>query len=98
MWKSEQFTKTGKRDIFVQPWTTSVVQDIHATQDRHFSGQLSLLYAGKRLVAAHLGIRSGSILHSWFAAYDRQLAKYFSSLILLLKIAEHAPSIGIQTL
>jgi CelD/BcsL family acetyltransferase involved in cellulose biosynthesis len=98
MWKSEQYTKTGKRDIFVQPWTTSVVQDIHATQEHHFSGKLSLLYAGNRVVAAHLAIRSGSILHSWIGAYDPQLAKYSPGLILLLKIAEHAPSIGIKTI
>jgi len=98
MWKSRQYTKTGKQDILVQPWTTSVIQSIHATQDENFSGMLSLLHAGDRLVAAHFGIRSGDILHSWFASYDTEFSKYSPSLILLLKICEHAKSDNIKTI
>src|SRR5262249_19546337 len=49
-----------------------------------------------RLVAGHMGMRSQSIWHYWFPAYDPRTAKYSTGLILLLKMAEHAPQIGIR--
>jgi CelD/BcsL family acetyltransferase involved in cellulose biosynthesis len=59
---------------------------------------LSLLYAGNRLVALHFGLRSDSLLHSWFPAHDPQMADYSPGLILLLRLAEHASSLGISTI
>jgi CelD/BcsL family acetyltransferase involved in cellulose biosynthesis len=59
---------------------------------------LSLLYAGERLVAGHFGMRGQSVWHYWFPAYDPKMAKYSPGLILLLKMAEHAPSLGVRTI
>jgi CelD/BcsL family acetyltransferase involved in cellulose biosynthesis len=59
---------------------------------------LSLLYAGERLVAGHFGMRGRSVWHYWFPAYDPEVAKYSPGLILLLKMAEHAPSLGVRTI
>jgi hypothetical protein len=59
---------------------------------------LSLLYAGDRLVAGHFGMRSRTVWHYWFPAYDAEMAKYSPGLILLLKMAEYAPSIGLRTI
>jgi CelD/BcsL family acetyltransferase involved in cellulose biosynthesis len=97
-WKSQQYIRTGKQDIFTLPWTTSILREVHKIQDRYFAGMLSGLYAGDRLVALHFGMRSDSLLHSWFPAYDPQMAHYSPGLILLLKIAEHARSLGINTI
>ena len=63
-----------------------------------FAGMLSLLYAGKRLVAGHFGMRGRFAWHYWFPAYDPEMAKYSPGLILLLKMAEHAPSLGVRTI
>jgi CelD/BcsL family acetyltransferase involved in cellulose biosynthesis len=98
IWKSQQYVRTGVQDIFTQPWVTTVVESIHRTQDQHFAGILSLLYAGDRLGAVHFGMRSGTVLHSWFSAYDRTLADYSPGIILLLRVAENAPSLGIDTI
>ena len=97
-WKSQQYIRTGKQDIFTLSWTTSILREIHKIQDRYFAGVLSLLYAGDRLVALHFGIRSETLLHSWFPAYDPQMKAYSPGLILLLKLAEHASSLGISTI
>jgi CelD/BcsL family acetyltransferase involved in cellulose biosynthesis len=97
-WKSRQYRKTGWRDLFALKWGRSLVEQIHATQSQSFAGMLSLLYAGDNLVAGHLGMRSRSVWHYWFPAYDPHFAKYSPGLSLLLKMAEHAPQIGLRTI
>jgi CelD/BcsL family acetyltransferase involved in cellulose biosynthesis len=97
-WKSQQYRKTGWRDLFALKWGRSLVDGIHATQSDSFAGMLSLLYAGEKLLAGHIGMRSRSVWHYWFPAYDPQFAKYSPGLILLLKMAEHAPQIGLRTI
>jgi CelD/BcsL family acetyltransferase involved in cellulose biosynthesis len=97
-WKSQQYRKTGWRDLFAYKWGRSLVEKIHATQSENFAGMLSLLYAGDKLVAGHLGMRSRTVWHYWFPAYAPRFAKYSPGLILLLKMAEHAPQIGLRTI
>jgi CelD/BcsL family acetyltransferase involved in cellulose biosynthesis len=97
-WKSNQYRKTGWRDLFALKWGRSLVERIRATQSETFAGMLSLLYAGDRLLAGHLGMRSRTIWHYWFPAYAPQFAKYSPGLLLLLKMAEHAPQIGLRTI
>jgi CelD/BcsL family acetyltransferase involved in cellulose biosynthesis len=97
-WKSHQYRKTGWRDLFAFKWGRSLVEQIHATQSETFAGMFSLLYAGDNLIAGHLGMRSRTVWHYWFPAYDPQFAKYSPGLILLLKMAQHAPQIGLRTI
>jgi CelD/BcsL family acetyltransferase involved in cellulose biosynthesis len=97
-WKSHQYRRTGWHDLFALKWGSSLVEHVQATQSESFAGMLSLLYAGENLVAGHLGMRSRSAWHYWFPAYDPQFAKYSPGLILLLKMAEHAPQIGLRTI
>ena len=97
-WKTRQYLDTGKRDLFALGWTRAVVAGIHATQADGCAGMLSLLYAGDRLVAGHFGMRSRTVWHYWFPAYDEAMAKYSPGLILLLRMAEHAPSVGLRTI
>ena len=92
------YRKTGQLDIFQNPSIVAVVQEIYGHNDPDFCGMLSLLYAGDRLVAALLGVRSGSIYHYWFPAYDPSLAKYSPGSVLLLMLVEQASSVGIKTI
>jgi CelD/BcsL family acetyltransferase involved in cellulose biosynthesis len=57
---------------------------------------LSLLYAGETLVAGHFGMRSSTVWHYWFPAYDRQFARFSPGLALLLKMAQHAEELGLR--
>ncbi len=97
-WKSQQYHKTGWRDLFALKWGRALVEQIHAVQSETFAGMLSLLYAGKELLAGHLGMRSRTVWHYWFPAYNPQFAKYSPGLLLLLRMAEHAPRIGLRTI
>ena len=97
-WKSQQYLRTGRRDLFAESWIRATVERVHAMQTEGFSGMLSLLYFGDQLAAGHLSMRAGPICHYWFPAYDRKFAKYSPGLILLLKTAAHASSSGVHIL
>jgi len=95
-WKSEQYLRTGKTDWFAIPWVRDLLEALHAIQTEKFSGLLSALWAGDRLVAAHFGLRSRRVWHWWYPAYDRSFARDSPGLILDLWMAEQAPRLGIE--
>jgi len=95
-WKSNQYRRTGVPDVFRYRWTVSLLQRVLQERSDSFSGMLSALYAGERLAAVDLGLRSYGALHSWFPAYDPELRKFSPGNVLLLRVAEAAPSIGVQ--
>ncbi len=97
-WKTAQYRQNRWRDLFSIPWVRQVVEKIHSTQSDEFAGMFSALYAGDRLVAAHFGMRSATVWHYWFPAYDLAFSKYSPGVILLLKMAEAAPAMGIKTI
>lgn len=97
-WKSQQYIETGAPDILALGWVRAVIEQIHTMQAENFAGVLSLLFAGDQLVAGHFGIRSQSVWHYYLPAYNKEMSKYSPGLILLLKMAEHAPSLGLRTI
>lgn len=62
-WKSEQYRRTGWNDLFTAGWGRELVERVHAIQSKQFAGMLSILYAGDRMIAGHLGMRSEAIWH-----------------------------------
>jgi CelD/BcsL family acetyltransferase involved in cellulose biosynthesis len=97
-WKSRQYVKGGHCDLFSLGWTRPLLEALQGLQTERCAGMLSLLYAGDRLVAGHFGMRSRTVWHYWFPAYDAEMAKYSPGMILLLNMAQHAPSIGLRTI
>lgn len=97
-WKSAQYRRTGRRDRFAKDWISTLVRDLHETRTPGCSGVLSVLYAADRPVAAHVGLRSRTVLSCWFPAYDPEFAKYSPGLILHLRMAESAAAEGIGML
>ncbi|HYU35032.1 MAG TPA: GNAT family N-acetyltransferase [Thermoanaerobaculia bacterium] len=95
-WKTAQYLRTGKTDWFAISWVRDLLEALHATQTERFSGLLSALWAGDRLVAAHFGIRSRRVWHWWYPAYDRSFARDSPGLILDLWMAEQASRLGIE--
>jgi CelD/BcsL family acetyltransferase involved in cellulose biosynthesis len=96
--KSNQYTRSGRVDRFGISWIREVLQAVHATRDAGFSGMLSTLKAGSETIAAHFGMRSGTVWHYWFPCYDRRFAAWSPGLILLLRMARVAPELGIHTI
>jgi CelD/BcsL family acetyltransferase involved in cellulose biosynthesis len=95
-WKSDQYRRTGRTDRFAQPWIVGLINDLFETRGNHFSGLLSVLYAGDVPVAAHFGIRSGHMLAHWFPAYDTRFSKYSPGLIQHLRMVEDTADTGIS--
>ncbi|MGO8799121.1 MAG: GNAT family N-acetyltransferase [Roseiarcus sp.] len=94
-WKSAQYERTGKPDIFRVAWTRALLKAIHQTQTEGFAGVLSTLHAGDQLIAGHFGMRSQECWHYWLPSYNRACSKYSPGLILILKMAESASRLGV---
>ena len=97
-WKSEQYRRSGYADVFAHRWTVELLERIQATRTATFAGVLSTLHVGDRIVAAHMGMRSATVLHWWFPAYDMAEAKFSPGMILLLELSRAAAECGIRTI
>ena len=95
-WKSAQYQRTAKGDLFASGWIRDAVNQLFQTRADGCSGILSLLYAGDQIVAGHFGLRSKQVWHYWFPSYNPALAKHSPGLILLRKMLEHAPMMGLR--
>ncbi|HEY8113442.1 MAG TPA: GNAT family N-acetyltransferase [Actinomycetes bacterium] len=93
--KRDQYAATGARDYFAAPGRVDLLSRLLHTRDASFGGVLSTLHAGPHLVAAHFGIRSGSVLHWWFPVYDPDFAALAPGWMLLRELVAAAPSLGI---
>ena len=97
-WKSAQHRRTQSLEVFRFPWVLSLLRNIQAVETPSFAGNLSALYAGRHLVAVHLGMRTSNTFHIWFPAYDRTFARYSPGLILLVRLAQDCCERGITRL
>lgn len=95
-WKSEQYLRTDNVDLFSIDWIRSLFDRLLQSQTPDLSGKLTCLYAGDKLVAAHLGMASQEVLHWWFPAYDRDLGRYSPGLVLIYMMAQQANDLGIK--
>ncbi|MGW1391269.1 GNAT family N-acetyltransferase [Streptomyces nigra] len=94
-WKSAQYRRTGRMDRFSKPWIVALVDHLFHVREDHFTGILSVVYAGDRPVAAHFGPRSRSVLAAWFTAYDPEFAYYSPGLMMHLRMAYAAGRDGV---
>jgi CelD/BcsL family acetyltransferase involved in cellulose biosynthesis len=95
-WKSAQYRRTGRFDRFANRSIVQVVEDLMDTRSTGCSGTLSVLYASGQPVAAHFGLRSGSVLASWFPAFDARFARYRPGLLLFRRLAEASAQLGLR--
>jgi CelD/BcsL family acetyltransferase involved in cellulose biosynthesis len=93
--KRAQYASTGARDYFTDARRGDLLLRLLHTRDPEFAGILSTLYAGRHLLAAHFGIRSGAVLHWWFPVYDPVFAYLSPGWILLRELVAAAPRLGI---
>ncbi|MCT9077351.1 GNAT family N-acetyltransferase [Streptomyces fulvoviolaceus] len=95
-WKSAQYRRTGRMDRFARPWIVDLVNHLYQVREEHFTGVLSVVYAGDRPVAAHFGPRSRTVFAPWFTAYDPELRYYSPGLIMHLRMAQAAGRDGVR--
>lgn len=100
-WKRRQYQRDrwgGALDLFSHRWAVELLERVHAAQAGGFAGVLSTLWAGDRMVAAHMGMRSPTVLHYWFPSYDEAHAKLAPGRILLLEMIRGAAAAGLQAI
>ncbi|PWI16208.1 cellulose biosynthesis protein CelD [Streptomyces sp. Act143] len=95
-WKSAQYRRTGRMDRFARPWIVDLVDHLFEVREDHFTGVMSVVYAGDRPVAAHFGPTSRTVFAAWFTAYDPELRYYSPGLIMHLRMAEAAGRQGVR--
>ena len=84
-WKTAQYIETRKASPFGFAWVRELVERLHTSRDPELRGQLSSLYFGDKMVAAHFGLRARGVLHYWFPGYDHTAAAELSPGNILLK-------------
>lgn len=97
-WKSRQYRRTGRPDVFAEPGMRRLVHDLLDQQEDEFAAPLAVLRAGDDVVAAHLGLRSPSVLAWWFPVYATRFSRYSPGLILCLDILREMPDDGLRLL
>lgn len=97
-WKSGQYAALGEWDRFADPGIVAIARTLAASRAAECAGAVSALWAGDRLVAAHLGLHSETVLSWWFPAYDPEFGRYSPGILLLLAIAEAAAGRGVTQL
>jgi CelD/BcsL family acetyltransferase involved in cellulose biosynthesis len=93
-WKRVQFPRL----VFCRPWAATALSLIRTTDTPSFGGLVSVLYAGDTPVSVHCGMRSEKVLHWWLSAYDQEYGRFSPGSLLLYKILEAAPSMGLHTI
>ena len=93
--KRAQYAATGAHDYFAEPDRLELLTRLLHTRNTEFGGILSTLHAGPHLLAAHFGIRSGSVLHWWFPVYDPEFAALAPGWILLRELVAASHALGI---
>lgn len=95
-WKGAQLVATGMPNRLERPWVRQLLERVRNQQTAAFSGVLSALYLGDRLAAAHFGMRTGTVLHYWFPAYDAELSAHTPGNICLLELADAVAADGVR--
>lgn len=94
-WKSQQLSETGMRNPYHEAPTRAILESVVSCETDYFTGCLSALYAGDRLVAALLGQKSGKHLNAWIPSYDVDYAQYSPGAILHMHLARSMADEGI---
>lgn len=95
-WKDAQHDRTGRLRVLKYEWLVDLLRSLTATDDSNPLGLFSTLYAGEKLLAVHLGLRTNCVTHLWFPTYDPTYEKYSPGLILLLSLLEESARRGVQ--
>lgn len=95
-WKSEQYRRTGRRDVLAEPGMRRLLHELLDHQETGFGAPLTVLRAGDEVVAAHLGLRSPSVLAWWFPVYSTRFSRYSPGLVLALGTAQEMCDHGIR--
>ena len=88
--KRQKYQRSKTFDILSVEWAANTLREIFIRSDDNFGGQLSALWAGDELIAAHFGMANDQILHYWFPVFDPRFARYSPGTILMMESCKAA--------
>jgi CelD/BcsL family acetyltransferase involved in cellulose biosynthesis len=95
-WKREQFRASGRHDVLSPAWARSLMKRLLEKDGRDVKGRLIVLEAGGRMIAAEFGPCWGGVFHPWLAAYAPDWRAYSPGHLLVMKLIEAMPELGLE--
>lgn len=92
-WKTGKYA--GARHLFADQAAVRIVAELAACDRDDCRGVVSVLAAGGRPVAAHLGLAGPRGLAWWFPSYDGAAARFSPGTIMLFALAQEAANRGV---
>lgn len=96
--KREAYGDAGHFDLFKLAWPRALLLELIKSDDLQARGVLSTLSIEGETAAIAYCMRSASVLHYWFPAYEAKFAKQKPGLALLFALAQWAEQEHIQEL
>lgn len=93
-WKARKYQ--GTSELFSDPTARSIVGDLATSDGDDCRGVVSVLCAGARPAAVHLGLLGPRSLVGWFMAYDPALSRFAPGMMLWHPLAQAAGERGIS--
>lgn len=95
-WKTAQYQRTNVANVFGYAWVRDLLDKLLEYDSIDFSPEVSALYAGNTVASIHYGMRSRTLLHGWFPAYNVALARYSPGMLHWIETIRAANSTGIH--
>ena len=96
--KRKAYRESGHFDLFSLGWPRKLLETLQSAGAEDARGVLSTLRVDGALAAVVYCMRSASVLHYWFPAYEDEYSKLKPGLALLFSLAEWAAGEGIREL
>ena len=96
--KQDAYARAGHFDIFQLSWTRNFLEHLLQSGDNNARAILSTLSIEGTVAAIVLCMRSNSVLHYWFPAYEAKYAKHKPGMALLFSLAKWAALEGMGEL
>lgn len=94
-WKRAQYAATRQTDIFAIPWVPAFLRRLREEADARFGARLFTLHAGDRLLATHVALQNGPVLHAWFIAHDEEAGRFSPGVVLMVEMMRWAAERGV---
>lgn len=97
-WKQSQFARTGRPDVLAKAWCRAAHERVLEATAEGFSGEMFVLRAGGRVVAALLALKGEDRLHAWMIAHDPDFAAFSPGALAWHGMVEAAAAKGLVLL
>lgn len=95
-WKRKQYLATTNADLFAQRHRERLLRILLDAETDDCRGVMSVIRAGREVVALHFGLQCHEVLHYWFPVYDPAFKAYAPGRLLLSALIDAAAGEGIR--